>query len=60
MTTDIRCEACDGTGFPKVKQPAKPGKRIYPAPCKGCGGKGRVRGRRNFLTVSRRNRAVRP
>jgi DnaJ-class molecular chaperone len=45
MATEIKCEACDGTGFPKVKQPTKPGKRIYPAPCKRCGGKGRVLGR---------------
>jgi len=33
---------CHGTGFPKVKQPVQPGRRIYPAPCKECAGKGRV------------------
>jgi hypothetical protein len=37
--TEVKCEACDGTGFPKVRQPAKPGKRIYPAPCKRCAAK---------------------
>jgi DnaJ-class molecular chaperone len=39
---EIRCEACNGTGFPQVKQPKKPGRKIYPAPCRKCGGKGRV------------------
>jgi hypothetical protein len=33
---EVRCEACEGTGFPRVKQPSEPGKRIYP-PCKKCG-----------------------
>ena len=37
-----RCPACDGRGVPAVKQPAVPGRKIYPAPCKKCGGKGRV------------------
>ena len=41
--TEIECEACGGTGFPAVKQPIDPKRRIYPAPCKECGGKGRVR-----------------
>jgi DnaJ-class molecular chaperone len=39
---EIKCPACDGTGFSKVKQPAEPGHRIYPAPCKECAGKGRI------------------
>ena len=39
---EVRCSACDGTGFQKVKQPKKPGRRIYPAICKVCHGKGRV------------------
>jgi DnaJ-class molecular chaperone len=39
---EIRCPACEGTGFSKVKQPDQPGRRIYPAPCEKCGGKGRV------------------
>jgi hypothetical protein len=30
----------NGTGFPPVRQP-EPGRRIYPAPCRQCGGKGR-------------------
>jgi DnaJ-class molecular chaperone len=40
-----KCPACHGTGFPKVKQPVKPGSRIYPIKCKNCGGKGRIAGR---------------
>jgi DnaJ-class molecular chaperone len=36
-----KCPACGGTGFPIVKQPT-PGRRIYPAPCKICAGKGRL------------------
>ena len=36
-----KCPACGGTGFPAVQQP-KPGRRIYPPPCKTCGGKGRL------------------
>lgn len=39
----LKCDACDGTGYPKVKQPAQPGRRIFPAPCKKCGGDGRIR-----------------
>ena len=42
LPRETKCEACDGTGFPKVKQPAEPGRRIFPAPCKKCGGKGRI------------------
>ena len=38
-----KCPACDGTGFPAVTKPMQPGRRIYPAPCKQCGGKGRTR-----------------
>jgi DnaJ-class molecular chaperone len=38
-----RCPACDGRGAPAVKQPAVPGRKIYPGPCKKCGGKGRIR-----------------
>lgn len=36
------CPACDGLGVPPVKQPALAGRRIYPAPCKKCSGKGRI------------------
>jgi hypothetical protein len=39
---EIKCPACDGTGFPKVKQAVEPGRRIFPAPCRECGGKGRI------------------
>jgi DnaJ-class molecular chaperone len=37
-----RCPACNGTGFPLVAQPDKPSRRIFPATCGGCMGKGRV------------------
>jgi hypothetical protein len=43
LPRETKCEACNGTGFPKVKQPTKPGRRIYPAPCRKCGGKGRIK-----------------
>jgi DnaJ-class molecular chaperone len=41
--TERKCPVCKGTGFPAVKQPAKPGRKIYPARCSNCGGKGRIR-----------------
>jgi len=44
--SELKCEACNGTGFPPVKQPSKPGRRIYPTPCKECGGKGRIPARK--------------
>jgi hypothetical protein len=31
------CPACNGTGYPVVMQPVRPGRKIYPAPCKKCG-----------------------
>jgi DnaJ-class molecular chaperone len=40
---EIKCEACDGTGFEVVKQPSEPGKRVYQLRCKICEGKGRVK-----------------
>src|ERR1700694_1039627 len=40
--TEIKCPACGGTGYPVVIQPVLPGRKIYPAPCKKCGGKGRI------------------
>jgi DnaJ-class molecular chaperone len=42
-----RCPACNGTGFPAVKQPTQPGRKIYPVECKTCGGKGRIAGAAN-------------
>jgi DnaJ-class molecular chaperone len=36
------CPVCKGTGFPPVKQPKEPGRKIYPARCERCDGKGRV------------------
>jgi DnaJ-class molecular chaperone len=40
---EINCDACNGTGFPPVTEPVQPGRRVYPAPCKKCGGKGRLK-----------------
>jgi hypothetical protein len=40
--TEIKCPACNGTGYPVVVQPVQPSRKIYPAPCKKCGGKGRI------------------
>jgi DnaJ-class molecular chaperone len=36
------CSACGGTGLAKVRQQAKPGKRVYPPKCAKCGGRGRI------------------
>jgi DnaJ-class molecular chaperone len=41
-STEQECPTCNGTGFPVVKQPDRPERKIYPAPCEKCGGKGRV------------------
>ena len=45
MTTKIRehtCEACQGTGYPVVMQPVQANRKIYPAKCKACDGKGKI------------------
>jgi DnaJ-class molecular chaperone len=39
---EVECTACNGTGFPAVKQPDQPNRKLYPAPCKECSGKGRL------------------
>jgi hypothetical protein len=36
------CPASDGAGVLPAIQPVQPGRRIYPPPCKDCGGKGRI------------------
>jgi DnaJ-class molecular chaperone len=41
-TAEHKCPKCNGTGFPVVMQPVKPGRKIYPARCQNCGGKGRI------------------
>ena len=41
-STERQCPECNGTGSAKVKQPTRPGVRIYPARCNGCLGKGKV------------------
>jgi DnaJ-class molecular chaperone len=41
-STERKCAHCKGTGFPKVKQPIQPDRKIYPAPCQRCMGKGRI------------------
>jgi DnaJ-class molecular chaperone len=38
-----KCAACNGTGFPVVMQPVRPGRKIYPAPRRKCSGKGRIK-----------------
>jgi DnaJ-class molecular chaperone len=40
---EVRCDACKGTGLQAVKQPAEPGRRIFPARCAKCDGKGRIK-----------------
>jgi DnaJ-class molecular chaperone len=45
MTQKIKehkCTACNGMGFPVVKQPLLATHKIYPAKCEACGGKGRI------------------
>jgi DnaJ-class molecular chaperone len=39
---EMKCPACDGTGFAKVRQDTQPGRRIYAPRCRACEGKGRV------------------
>jgi len=41
--SETKCEACSGTGLQVIKQPTRPGKRIYAPKCNVCGGKGRVK-----------------
>ena len=43
FSPERKCEACKGTGRSEVKQPTQPGRKIYPARCTECGGKGRIR-----------------
>ena len=45
VVAEIKCPACEGTGFSKVKQPAEPGHRIYPAPCRNARVRGELRWR---------------
>jgi len=42
VSTEVKCPACDGTGFPTVAQPANPGRKIFPPACGQCLGKGRI------------------
>ncbi len=39
--TEVKCDACDGRGYPPAKE-VTPGHRIYSGRCKKCGGKGRL------------------
>ena len=36
------CAACNGTGYPVVKQPVLATRKIYPVKCEACAGKGRI------------------
>jgi DnaJ-class molecular chaperone len=38
----IKCPACNGSGFAKVQQPTRLGRRIYAARCHECRGNGRM------------------
>jgi DnaJ-class molecular chaperone len=40
--TEVICPACNGTGFRKIRQPANPGRKVYPPRCPECLGKGRI------------------
>ena len=40
---EIKCDACGGSGTPPVAHSAQVGRKVYPPPCKKCGGKGRLR-----------------
>jgi DnaJ-class molecular chaperone len=42
VLNEVICPACKGKGVQKVKQPKEPGRKIYPATCKECLGKGRI------------------
>jgi hypothetical protein len=42
IAMEVMCPVCDGTGFPPVAQPEQAGRKIYPAPCTRCYGKGRI------------------
>ena len=37
------CPFCNGLGFPMVKQPTRPDQKLYPARCKICDGRGKIR-----------------
>lgn len=38
---EIKCDACDGSGWLPVREP-EPGRKIYPGRCTKCAGKGRI------------------
>lgn len=40
--SERECPKCHGTGSAIVKQPTRPGVRIFPERCESCEGKGRV------------------
>jgi hypothetical protein len=48
---ELKCRTCKGTGFAAVVQPAQPGRRIYPARCMKCQGKGRTDQRRIVIVT---------
>ena len=53
VNTEIECPECKGTGFPKVRQPVQPGRKIFPPPCKQCFGKGRIKIAAPLMHVSK-------
>jgi hypothetical protein len=42
VLTEVYLHSLRWHGFEKVKQPTEPGRKIYPAKCKECLGKGRI------------------
>ena len=40
--TEVKCPACFGIGYPTIKQPKQADRKIYPARCVRCSGKGRI------------------
>lgn len=42
LKTEVRCDACNGTGSQPPKQSERPARRIFPPKCKKCGGRGRI------------------
>lgn len=45
------CPACNGTGYPVVKQPVQRGRKIYPVKCKSSDGRGKVTARGSHRLV---------
>jgi len=49
--TEVKCPACFGIGYPTIKQPKQADRKIYPARCVRCSGKGRILTKRKWRTA---------